>query len=182
MVELKDDNVKTEINSLSSHVKSRFKRIENELELKMKEQYDILQKAWNEEKETLDYQALKDLRFEFDQIDKKLRNLIYEWDRRKHSEILTDYLEDRHNTLYYKYFDKYTEMANEKRKEAALRRKKEQEMLDYKNDKKRPVPTWPAKVPYTKFKPDLVSWDKEHYLSSGSTKFGQFVEMLHISA
>ena len=55
VVELKDDNVKTVINSLSSHVKSRVKRIENELESKMKEQYNILQTAWNEEKEMLDY-------------------------------------------------------------------------------------------------------------------------------
>ena len=173
-----DSAIDNELAGLIKHVLSKFKRIQNELNTNMKKHIDILQTAWNEEKETLDYQGLKELRYEFDQMDKKMYNYINDWDRKKYSDILTDYLEDRHNCLYNEYLEVYTKMANEKRKESALRRKKEQEMLDYKNVKKRPVPSWPEKVPYSKFKPDLLSWDREHYLSSGSSKFGEFVEML----
>jgi hypothetical protein len=67
-------------------------------------------------------------------------------------------------------------MADEKRKESAVRRKKEQEIMEYKKEKKRP--TWPEKVPYSKWKPDVLSWDIEHHLASGSSKFGQLIEML----
>ena len=31
---------------------------------------------------------------------------------------------------------------------------------------------------YTKFKPDLLSWDQEHHLTSGRVKFGLLAEML----
>ena len=69
-------------------------------------------------------------------------------------------------------------MADQKLQEAAEHRKKERELQDYKNEKKRIIPSWPQNVDYTKFKPDLLSWDKEHHLTSASSKFGQFLEML----
>ena len=167
-----DDELKEELDNLNKHVKAKFLRIQSEIEKKMKDKMKILDTAWSDEKESLDYQALKDIRYEFDLSEKKLRSLIGDWDRRKHSELLTDYLEACLNKQYDHYIEKYSNVANEKRKEAAIRRKKEQEILEYKNEKKRPVPTWPEKVPYSKFKPDLLSWDLEHYLSSGASKFG----------
>ena len=69
-------------------------------------------------------------------------------------------------------------MADEKRQEAAEQRRKEKELQDYKNEKRRSIPTWPKSVAYNKFKSDLLSWDKEHHLMSSSSKFGLFLEML----
>ena len=51
-------------------------------------------------------------------------------------------------------------------------------MEEYKREKRRAIPTWPNSLPYNKFKPDLISWDKEHHLSTGSVKFGLLAEML----
>ena len=36
----------------------------------------------------------------------------------------------------------------------------------------------PIEVPYSKFKPDLISWDKEHFMTSSSSNFGLMLEML----
>ena len=51
-------------------------------------------------------------------------------------------------------------------------------MLEYKNEKIRSIPSWPKNVEYSKFKPDLLSWNSEHHLTSASSKFGQLLEML----
>ena len=37
----------------------------------MNEQTDKLEKTWDEERETLDYIGLKEIKAEFDQVDKK---------------------------------------------------------------------------------------------------------------
>ena len=126
----------------------------------------------------MDYTALKEIRFEFDQADKQVRNMIFEWDKRKYSEVLADHLFDMHDQLFQVYYEKYSRMADEKRKEETEIRMKEKELIGYKNERERPVPTWPKSVTYSKFKPDLLSWDREHYLTSASSKFGQFLEML----
>ena len=52
------------------------------------------------------------------------------------------------------------------------------ELEEYKREKRRSIPTWPLSLPYSKFKPDLFSWDTEHYLTLGSVKFGLLAEML----
>ena len=69
-------------------------------------------------------------------------------------------------------------MDEEKRVEAALARKRNLELEEYRKEKRRDIPSWPHTLPYTKFKQDLAAWDKEHHLSSGSVKFGLFAEML----
>ena len=104
--------------------------------------------------------------------------MITEWDKRKYSDILSDHLLDLHDKLYDDYFAKYTAKADIKRSEAVLERQREKELLLYKNEKRRAIPSWPKEVPYNKFKPDLVSWDKEHYMTSASSKFGLMLEML----
>ena len=147
-------------------------------EKEMIEQSIKLETAWTEEKDTLDYIGLKEIKWEFNQVDKKLRFLVNDWEKRKHSELLADYLLDTLDELFNTYNKEYTRMADLKRVEAAEQRKKEKELLDYKSEKKRPVPTWPEEIPYGKFEPDLLSWDREHHLTSSSSKFGQVVEML----
>ena len=167
-----------EFGRLDPYLQERYKKIEKEITRKMIEQILKLETTWEEEKETLDYIGLKEIKWEFDQVDKKLRFLVNEWEKRKHSEKLSDHLADILDKLFEEYYEKYSKMADQKRLEAATQRKKEKELLEYKNEKRRPIPTWPEKIPYSKFKPDLLSWDKENHLSSASSKFGQMVEML----
>ena len=62
--------------------------------------------------------------------------------------------------------------------EAAAQRLKNLQLDEYKKEKRRDIPTWPDSLPYNKFKPDLLSWDKEHYLTTPSVKFGLLAEML----
>ena len=69
-------------------------------------------------------------------------------------------------------------MDEEKRMEAASIRKRNLEIEEYRKEKRRSIPTWPKTMTYTKFKPDLLSWDQEHHLTSGSVKFGLLAEML----
>ena len=176
--ELAEEAIEHEISCLEKHVQNRFKRIRKELESKMREQSDKLERIWNTERDTIDNIGLKEIKFEFDQIDTSLKYLISDWDRRKHSELLSDFLTDLHHKLWNEYNTKFMTKANIKRIEANADRVKEKELKDYKNEKRRPIPTWPNTVEYTKFKPDLLSWDKEHHLSSGSSKFGQLMEML----
>ena len=107
-----------------------------------------------------------------------LIHLMNDWQRRKHSEFLSDYLYDLHLKYWNEYNDNFTAKADQKRIEANNQRIKEKELLEYKNEKKRCIPSWPQNVEYAKFKPDLLSWSKEHHLSSGSSKFGQLMEML----
>ena len=76
------------------------------------------------------------------------------------------------------YMVEFKLMDEEKRIEAALLRKRNIELEEYKREKRRPIPFWPKSLPYSKFKPDLHSWNQENYLSSGSVKFGLLAEML----
>ena len=91
----------------------------------MKDQIEKLDKLWEKERASLDYTALKEVRFEFDQADKQVRNIINDWDRRKYSDVLADHLFDLHDQLFQVYFDKYTKMADEKRQEANDQRRRE---------------------------------------------------------
>ena len=88
--------------------------------------------------------------------------MIDEWEKRNRNEILADHLRDTHDKNWEEYHNKYSNMADEKRVEAASQRKREKEINEYKNEKRRHIPTWPETVPYSKFKPDLLSWDKDH--------------------
>ena len=167
-----------DLDNVDNMERERFWKISKEISTKMREQIAKLDKTWSEEKDIIDYQGMKDIRWEFDQIDKKLRFIVNEWDKRQHGAILTDSLVDAADKLYEEYSRKYNAMADVKRKESIVRRKRDQEILEYRNEKKRAIPSWPEKIPYSKFKPDLLSWDTEHYLTSASSKFGQLIEML----
>ena len=45
-------------------------------------------------KDVLDYQALKEIRTEFEATYKNLRNMVNEFDRRRISDLLSDHLMD----------------------------------------------------------------------------------------
>jgi hypothetical protein len=91
--------VEKAINNLEKYVRERFVKIKKEISVKMREQITKLEDTWWDERDIIDYQGLKDIRFEFDQVDKKLRFLVNEWDKRKHGEMLTDYLVDTADKL-----------------------------------------------------------------------------------
>ena len=104
--------------------------------------------------------------------------MVNEWDRRKISDVLADYMIDIVDKYFDEYIVEFRAMDEEKRLEAALLRKRNLEIDEYRKEKRRAIPSWPSTLYYTKFKPDLLSWDKEHHLSSGSVKFGLLAEML----
>ena len=133
---------------------------------------------WNKQKEILDYQALKEIRSEMESTYKKLCYMVSEWDRRKYSDRLSDHLMDTVGKKHDEYMMEYRRMEEEKRTEATFQRKRNLELDEYKREKRRAIPSWPTSIPYTKFRPDLLSWDKEHHLSTGSVKFGLLAEML----
>ena len=149
------------IDLLDSYVKERFLKIEREVLRKMKEYISKLEKVWSEQKDSIEYIGLKEIKHEFDQGFIKLKHLINEWDKRKYSDVLTDYLIDTLDNMWDEYDAKYQKMADIKRTEDVQKRLKEKELQNYKHEKRRPIPSWPNSVPYSKFKPDLQSWDKE---------------------
>ena len=138
---------------------------------------DLLAK-WSSQKELLDYQALKEFRSEFETTHKKLSYMVSEWERRKFSDRLSDHLMDIIGRKYDEYMAEYRRMDELKRTEAAVQRKRHLELEEYKREKRRAIPTWPNSFPYTKWKPDMISWDREHHLTTGSVKFGLLAEML----
>ena len=85
---------------------------------------------------------------------------------------------DTIDNQFDEYMVEFRRMDEEKRMEAALLRKRNLEVEEYRKEKRRNIPTWPKSMIYTKFKPDLLSWDQEHHLTSGSIKFGLLAEML----
>ena len=121
---------------------------------------------------------MKEIRYEFEGTHKKMRFMVNEWDKRKVSDILCDHLMDKIDGKWDEYMENFRKMDEEKRTDAAVIRKKNLEIEEYKREKRRSVPSWPKSLPYSKFKPDLLSWNKEHHLSSGSVKFGLLAEML----
>ena len=117
-----EDEIEREFKRLDPYLQERYTKIKKEITRKMIEQTLKLEAAWEEEKDTLDYIGLKEIKWEFDQIDKKLRFLVNEWEKRKHSEKLSDHLTDILDKLFEEYYDKYSKMADQKRLEAATQR------------------------------------------------------------
>ena len=172
------DQIERDLTAIGKYQRERFHKMEKEIKENMDHHKKNLLDKWKNQKDILDYQALKEIRYEFEGSHKKMRYMVSEWDRRKYSDRLSDQLTDIIDQKWDEYMKEYRRMDEEKRTEAAIQRKRNLELEDYKREKRRPIPTWPKTLPYTKFKPDLLSWDKEHKLSSGSVKFGLLAEML----
>ena len=58
---------------------------------------------WEEQKDILDYQALKEIRSEFEGTHKKVRYMVSEWERRKFSDRLSDSLMDMIGVKFDEY-------------------------------------------------------------------------------
>ena len=69
-----------ELENLDGSVKERFFKIKNTITKQMIEQTMKLETTWKEEKDTLDYIGLKEIKWEFNQVDNKLRFLVNEWE------------------------------------------------------------------------------------------------------
>ena len=72
--------VERELENLDGSVKERFFKIKNTITKQMIEQTMKLETTWKEEKDTLDYIGLKEIKWEFNQVDNKLRFLVNEWE------------------------------------------------------------------------------------------------------
>ena len=86
-----EDMVKNELAALTDYQQKRYRKIEKTLKNFMTDQTTKLKQLWKEERSQLDYTALKEIRFEFDQADKQVRNIISDWDKRKYSDPLADH-------------------------------------------------------------------------------------------
>ena len=176
--ETEEQVIEKELGYLDTYQATRVRKMKKEIEDKMDFHKEDLMTKWKEQKDFLEYQALKEIRYEFESTHKKMRFMVNEWDKRKLSDKLSDHLMDKIDFMWDQYMNEFRRMDEEKRKEAAVQRKKNQEMEEYKREKRRAIPSWPKSLSYTKFKPDLLSWDQEHHLSSGGVKFGLLAEML----
>ena len=170
--------IRRELAAIGSYQAERFGRMKKEITDRMSFHKEDLLTKWKEQKDILDYQALKEMRSEFEGTHRKVKYMVSEWERRKYSDRLSDLLMDLIDDKFDEYIVEFRKMDEEKRLEAAVLRKRNLELEEYKREKRRAVPTWPSSLPYSKFKPDLRSWDQEHHLSSGSVKFGLLAEML----
>ena len=130
-----DEAVKRELHAIGSYQADRFLKMKKEIKEKMKFYKDDLLLKWRQQKEILDYQALKEIRSEFEATHKKLRFMVNEWDRRKYSDLLSDFLVDLLDDLFDDYMVEFRRMDEEKRTEAAVLRKKNVELEDYKRER-----------------------------------------------
>ena len=173
-----EEQMKRELESIGKYQSERYDKMKKVIIEKMEFHKQNLLTKWEEQKDILDYLALKEIRSEFEADHKKLRFMVSEWERRKFSDRLSDHLTDTIDLKFEEYITEYRRMDEEKRTEAAVQRKRNLEMEEYKREKRRAIPSWPTSLSYNKFKQDLISWDKEHNLSTGSVKFGLLAEMM----
>ena len=117
-----DGQFERELEAIGTYQKERFRRMEKIIISKMTSHKDDLKKKWNEKKDSLDHQALKEFRNEFESTHKQLNFMVSEWDRRKLSDILSDYLMDLIGSKFEEYMTEYKVMDEEKRLEAAAQR------------------------------------------------------------
>ena len=72
--------------------------------------------------------------------------MVNEWDRRRLSDILSDDLMDTIDNQFDEYMVEFRRMDEEKRMEAALLRKRNLEVEEYRKEKRRNIPTWPKSM------------------------------------
>ena len=138
--------IEEELHNLKPYVQERFRKVKTQILKQMNDQISKLESIWKNEKDNIDLTGLKEIKFEFDQVDRNIKQTINDWDKRRHSDILSDYLLDLHDKLYYEYFVTYTAKADLKRSEAVIERQREKELLLYKNEKRRSIPTSDGKM------------------------------------
>ena len=79
-------SIEAELAGISQYKQDRYKEIEKTLKKHMQDQTNKLEELWKKDKHNLDYTALKEIRFEFDQVDEQIRSMINDWneDERKY--------------------------------------------------------------------------------------------------
>ena len=140
--------IEREKRAIGQYQCERYNNMLNGIETKMDfHKVDLLAK-WRNQKELLDYQALKEFRSEMESTHKKLCYMASEWERRKLSDRLSDHLMDVIGRKHDEYMLEYRRMDELKRTEAAVQRKRHLELEEYKSEKRRALPTWPNSFPY----------------------------------
>ena len=109
-----EKDVKRELQHIGKYQADRYQKMMTEIEEKMEFQKSILLAKWQESKDILDYQALKEIRSEFENIHKNLRFMISEWERRKFSDLLSDKLSDTIAAKFDQYMIEYRRMDEKK--------------------------------------------------------------------
>ena len=132
--------VQEELDRVGEYQADRVKKMAKLIEKKMSLHKQDLLKKWEDQKDLLDYQSLKEFRTEFESSHKYLRNMVNEWDRRRISDKLYDYLMDIIDQQFDNYMKEFKEMDDAKRTEAALIRKRNIELDEYKKEKKKSNP------------------------------------------
>lgn len=144
--ETEEQVIEKELGYLDTYQATRVRKMKKEIEDKMDFHKEDLMTKWKEQKDFLDYQALKEIRYEFESTHKKMRFMVNEWDKRKLSDKLSDHLMDKIDFMWDQYMNEFRRMDEEKSKEAAVQRKKNQEMEEYKREKRRAIPSWPKSL------------------------------------
>ena len=132
-----EEKVQYELQHLDQYNTVRFERMKKDIKRKMNFHREDLKTKWNAQKDILDYQALKEIRYEFEGTHKKMRFMVNEWDKRKVSDILCDHLMDKIDGKWDEYMENFRKMDEEKRTDAAVIRKKNLEIEEYKREKKK---------------------------------------------
>ena len=93
-VELIVSDIERELQALGKYQSDRFQHMMKEIMKRMSFHKSNLLVKWQEQHDILNYQALKEIRAEFEMTHKKCRHMVSEWDRRKLSDLLSDHLMD----------------------------------------------------------------------------------------
>ena len=97
----------------------RVKKMRNLIKEKMRSHREDLVIKWRDHYEHLEYRALKEMRSEFESTHKKMRHMVNEWDRRRLSDVLSDFLVNIIDQKYDEYMEEFRFMAELIRTEAA---------------------------------------------------------------
>ena len=127
-----DELIENELKKVEKYQEARFRKIERAIVSKMKFLKDNLKEKWNEKQQDMDHAALKEFRSEFEVTHRHLNFMVSEWEKRKISNMLCDYLTDLIEEKMEDYMVEYRKMDEVKRVEAALLRKKNQNLEEYK--------------------------------------------------
>ena len=104
-----------ELSSIGKYQEDRFKKMRRTIENKMNTQREELIYKWNQGKDDIDYQSLKEIRNEFEATHRQLNYMVSEWDKRRLSNFLSDYLTDLISDKYEEYMTEYKKMDEIKR-------------------------------------------------------------------
>ena len=98
-----DAQIERKLRSIGKYQAERYDKMIKEIKVKMEFSKVNHLLKWEEQKDILDYQALKEIRSEFEGTHKKVRYMVSEWERRKFSDRLSDSLMDMIGVKFDEY-------------------------------------------------------------------------------